>query len=710
MVKSMTLDDSTRITGEPTRAEPISPRRSDSHLRPGEQVGRYIVLSTLGSGGMSVVYLAYDPELDRRVALKLMRAGGLGTMGRARLAREAQALARLSHPNVVPVYDVGAHGDQTFMAMEHVSGETLRRWMKRPRRWREVVQVMAEAGRGLVAAHAAGIVHRDFKPDNVLIGEDGRVRVVDFGLAREVADLDGSGSGERSEDSDSLSSRGKPPAAPAPPPDEPPVATQAAPPMTERTPPTVDGDLAGVTARPSQQELDALRDVSYDESLAAHRHGLESVTRADHIVGTPAYMAPEQMRRGATDERADQFSFCATLYEALYRRKPFSARKVVAKNEMLTAAERPRALERQIADAPPRDAGVPRWLERLVLRGLAADPVHRFADMHALLATLARDLGARRRRVAAALVLAGAAALALAAVTTLRREAARPVPCRGGEARFAEAWDARGADQVRQGFAASKLAWAPASADGFVRGMDDYRDAWVTQHREACEATRLRGEQSEAALDLRMTCLERRRAQAAALVDVMRHADTDTMLGAGAAPAALPPLSDCEDAVTLASVARPSEPAALARLEPLRKRLDEVAALYAAGRTQAALDAANALRADLDREPYPAAAAELELRRGRAAADLGAEGAADAFRDAFTLAMSARDDVTMAEAAARLAQEHLYAGAMDAFRTWVQVARAAISRGGSPSGHLDEFVGPPWPRACRRAASSPSGS
>src|SRR3569833_2273347 len=138
---------------------------------------------------MGVVFLAYDPELDRKVALKLLRLGKLGTTGMARLLREAQALARLSHPNVVPVYDVGTVDNQAFVAMEYVEGQTLKRWLKTPRAWRDIVGVMRDAGRGLAAAHAAGLVHRDFKPDNVLIGADGRVRVVDFGLAREVEDL-----------------------------------------------------------------------------------------------------------------------------------------------------------------------------------------------------------------------------------------------------------------------------------------------------------------------------------------------------------------------------------------------------------------------------------------------------------------------------------------------------------------------------------------
>jgi tetratricopeptide (TPR) repeat protein len=149
----------------------------------GVVVGRYVVLDAIGGGAMGEVYAAYDPELDRKVALKLLRDAG-GAERQRRLVREAQTLAKLSHPNVVPVHDVGTHGDRTFIAMELVPGRTVREWLPATRpSWRQVVAVFLRAGSGLAAAHAAKIVHRDFKPDNVLVGDDGGVRVVDFGLA-----------------------------------------------------------------------------------------------------------------------------------------------------------------------------------------------------------------------------------------------------------------------------------------------------------------------------------------------------------------------------------------------------------------------------------------------------------------------------------------------------------------------------------------------
>jgi serine/threonine protein kinase len=172
------------LSGEPTQAETVEPALPG----PGTHVGRFLVVEAIGQGGMGVVFKAYDPALDRRVAVKLLRPGRGGSLdsgGAARLAREAQAMAQLAHPNVVPVYDVGRFGDALFVAMEFVSGATLHHWLaEKPRPWQAVLAVCLQAGRGLEAAHAAGLVHRDFKPANVLVGEDGRARVTDFGLAR----------------------------------------------------------------------------------------------------------------------------------------------------------------------------------------------------------------------------------------------------------------------------------------------------------------------------------------------------------------------------------------------------------------------------------------------------------------------------------------------------------------------------------------------
>jgi serine/threonine protein kinase len=158
-------------------------------LAKGTSVGRYTVLERLGAGGMGVVYAAYDPELDRKIALKFLlgqqETEADNAHRRERLVREAKAIAKLSHPNVVGIFDVGVHEGRVFLAMEYLGGGTLRDWMNaRKRPWREIVKMFIEVGQGLAAAHAEGLIHRDFKPDNVLIDKAGKPKVADFGLVR----------------------------------------------------------------------------------------------------------------------------------------------------------------------------------------------------------------------------------------------------------------------------------------------------------------------------------------------------------------------------------------------------------------------------------------------------------------------------------------------------------------------------------------------
>lgn len=244
---------------------PKGPKKAPRPLQPGDAVGRYVVSSLLGAGGMGVVFLARDPTLNRKVTLKLLHAERQNQRSaQIELLREAQSMAQLSHPNVVSVYDAGTFNDQVFMAMEFVEGATIHDWLlSQPRSWMEVLQVFQEAGRGLAAAHAVGIVHRDFKPRNVLVGKDGRVRVVDFGLAR--------------------------------------AAVQG------------EADASGVV-----QRVPSMIDTSITVSL----------TETGALKGTPAYMAPEQFRGEGADARADQFAFCVSLYEGFYGERPFQSTDV----------------------------------------------------------------------------------------------------------------------------------------------------------------------------------------------------------------------------------------------------------------------------------------------------------------------------------------------------------------------------------------------
>jgi tetratricopeptide (TPR) repeat protein len=235
-------------------------------LPAGTLVGRYVVEERIGAGGMGVVFRARDPALDRVVALKCLRPEYVALHGESRLVREARGMAQLSHPNVVAVYGVEHQHGSLMLAMEHVHGKTLREWLGVPRPWPEIVGKLLDAGRGLAAAHAAGLVHRDFKPSNVLVGDDDRVRVMDFGLVRV----------ERGRDT------------------------------SVRSLDMGQAQDSGVLA------VDELSDDG-------------ERTQAGILMGTVAYMALEQLEGHDADARSDQFAFCVSLWEALCGERPFGS-------------------------------------------------------------------------------------------------------------------------------------------------------------------------------------------------------------------------------------------------------------------------------------------------------------------------------------------------------------------------------------------------
>jgi TolB-like protein len=239
-----------------------------SEIRHGAKIGRFVVEGELGAGAMGVVYAAHDRELDRRVALKVLKGTG-DQEALLRLQREGQAMARVTHPNVITVHEAGIQGRLVFLAQELLDGGSLKQWLESKHSQRDILDKFIAAGRGLAAAHKAGLVHRDFKPDNVLLGKDGRVRVSDFGLAR---------------------------------------------------------SLAGLQTMPHEPQLDPARATTQDIIHSP----MATMTMTGAVMGTPLYMSPEQHRGEPADERSDQFSFCVALYQALYGDQPFPGKTVVA--------------------------------------------------------------------------------------------------------------------------------------------------------------------------------------------------------------------------------------------------------------------------------------------------------------------------------------------------------------------------------------------
>ncbi|HEX2164169.1 MAG TPA: serine/threonine-protein kinase, partial [Thermoanaerobaculia bacterium] len=335
-------------------------RPAPGDLAPGTAVGRYRVIDKIGEGGMGAVYAAHDPELGRTVALKLVHPDEASGASRDRLLREAQALARVSHPHVVTVHDVGRHGEAVFLAMEYVAGGTLDDWLRAgPRGWREVVAAFLPAAHGLAAAHAAGIVHRDFKPSNVLRGDDGRTRVADFGLARAA-------------------------------PERATVLPLVAPPRrATAVPPASDG--AGEPAAPVP--------------FPAGRWLASRLTVTGRALGTPSFMAPEQHAGGEVGPATDQFAFCVALWQALYGEHPFAGGS--------PAETRARVLAGEVAPAPS-GARVPAWLRAVLLRGLEVRPERRWGSLAELAQTIERRTAPRRAPLALGVALAIAVA-ALAA-------------------------------------------------------------------------------------------------------------------------------------------------------------------------------------------------------------------------------------------------------------------------------------------------------
>ncbi|HSR97376.1 MAG TPA: serine/threonine-protein kinase [Kofleriaceae bacterium] len=398
------------------RAEAGAAVAAASDLAPGASIGKYRLERILGSGGMGVVWAAFDPDLERAVAIKVLRSIDDGASLRTRLLREARAMARLKHPNILTVYEVGTDRNRDYIAMELIDGDDLDAWLRTKPPRAEILAALFAAGRGLAAAHDAGLIHRDLKPHNILRGRDGSVYVTDFGLARGQIE-----------------------------------------------------DGAEIVQQPIAVAATAVASGSYPR-------GVDSVldsplTQTGVLIGTPAYMAPEQFAGRAPDPRSDQFAFCITVWEALTGSRPFAGSTL---DELRAAAS---------GSIPPATDSLPPRVRTVLARGLSADPEGRWPDMR----TLLRELeGALKPAPCSRRTLYIGAAVTCAAVATggvlfaRHRSASSINDCGPPEEAFASAWS----PEKRK----AAMAWHKLDVTGVatLAALDDLRAKWLAAYESTC--------------------------------------------------------------------------------------------------------------------------------------------------------------------------------------------------------------------------------
>ncbi len=547
------------------------PRRNNP--KAGDKIGTFVVERLLGRGAMGVVLLAVDPELDRRVAIKLLATDDTDPTASARLLREAQSAAGIAHPNVVAVHQVGTHEGQVYVVMEFVDGGTLHEWIDdETRTWQEIVDVYLQAGEGLTAAHHLGLVHRDFKPDNVLIGSDGRVRVSDFGLVGRSGDTQEMASTMRSFD--------------------------------------------GIAGR---------------------------LTQTGAIMGTPAYMPLEQLAGDRVDARSDQFSYCVSFFEALWKHRPYAGDTLA----MIFAA-----IERGSIDEPPAD-DVPAGIRAALFKGLAALPRDRHASVDELLATIRAHRDPARRRAPA--IAAGVALLGLGAAASYfvgpTRQRTPAFECPDADTAYGNAWSDDRRAQVKAAFSGK-----PTGEEMFAvldAELDARRAEWVAGLTSACDA-RSSDSQTDAVFDLRMECLRDRQAEADLFAELLTGSDERLIDGALSSSTTLLPIAACEDVEALQAAPQPSKAQADA-LHPLRRELARARILLLAGRHAEVIALMDAQLVELRKVDFAAdLAAALEIM-ARAQMQLAEYDQAEAnLREALTLAATARAHGTEARATGTL--------------------------------------------------------
>jgi serine/threonine protein kinase/tetratricopeptide (TPR) repeat protein len=635
------------------------------------KIGRFILLEPLGAGAMGEIYTAYDDQLDRKVALKLVRSGTEVTVkADERLLREAQTLAQVSHPNVVQIYEAGTYDGRLFIAMELIRGKTLSSWLKdvaqlpRPMRQREILRQFIAAGRGLEAAHAAGLAHRDFKPDNVLVGDDGRARVVDFGLARALVDeTDGAvsawSSGALDDDRDGAARSSEPskgesslsqavtsrdreggdavtpdrteilgdgaagtsplltgaltieykavatqaptsPAATA----DPLAKTERARTGDERGGAAGNGHPGGVAGEAGgrPREIDPAPDKP--TLKAAVR-----LTETGTVMGTPSYMAPETMRGAIADQRSDQFSFCVALYQALYEAFPFPGKSLWELRDSMESGE--------VAFAP--GVPVPAFVRKVLYRGLSVEPSRRFASMSELLAALEPKARLLRSWIAVA---ASLIVVAVSAVVVLRSQAPAD-PCAAAGTAIDAVWSADRQAAIGAASGGSDRSSAGSAWRGVKLRIDSYAGHWRDAATSACQATHIAHTQSAEQLDQRMLCLDRGRRQLAALVGELGAGTASAVEYAIEAAEALPELDACGRAENLLFGLAPPPPSVRAQVSGIRDNIARALTLELLGRYKESLAIARDASALARGLGYPPVYAEALAQTARALDDRG---------------------------------------------------------------------------------------
>jgi eukaryotic-like serine/threonine-protein kinase len=517
--------------------------------QPGDRIGRYVVIRLLGSGGMGMVYLADDPRLDRRIAIKILRGRSPeepeSDHARQRLLREAQAIARLSHPNVVAIHDVGTHRDGVFIAMEYVEGVSLRSWIReREPKLGQIIDVFIGAARGLSAAHAANIVHRDVKPDNIIVDDQLHAKVLDFGLARSV--------------------------------------------------------------REASLHADARAPMEADDDNEVHAKLAVDMTAVGHIMGTPPYMSPEQARGLPLTARTDQYSLCVALYEAVYGVRPFVGRSAT---ELASA--------RKKGPKFPEHPTIPRALRRIIERALQPDPEHRFDSMDAVVRELNRYRHRQRRTTALIVVVAVmSAAMSFAGARWLDEHSS----CAAiGDL---DSWSASRRAALERTFIETGSHLAHDSWPHVRQELDAFASAWSSARQDACEDTVLHGEHSGASMDLRLTCLDRKRQAFDALVQTFESADLQVVAKATQAVQQLPELTECADLAALALLPPTPEPGLLATVEMLRGDLALAEARRHSGRYDEAQAVLDTMQSAVAEAAYLPLVGEYELQRARVSHEL----------------------------------------------------------------------------------------